>query len=62
MFATEDGENDWIWLIMLALGLAAVIVGLIAGRGKPVGRALIGTILGALLVVLYLLFAFGILQ
>jgi hypothetical protein len=60
--AGENDENGWIWFVMAALALGAVVVGLMAGRGKPVGRALIGTILGGLLVVLFLLFAFGILE
>lgn len=60
--AGEDDENVWIWFVMAALGLGAVVVGLMAGRGKPVGRALIGTILGGLLFIWFLLFAFGILE
>lgn len=59
-FAGENDENGWIWLVMGALALGAVIVGLMDGRGKPVGRALIGTVLGALIVVEFLLFATGI--
>ena len=58
----ENDENGWIWFVMAALGLGALVVGLMAGRGKPVGRALIGTVLGALTLLLFLLFATGILS
>jgi hypothetical protein len=60
--AGEDDQNVWIWFVMAALGLGALVVGLMAGRGKPMGRALIGTVLGALTVILFLLFATGILS
>jgi peptidoglycan/LPS O-acetylase OafA/YrhL len=62
VIAGEDDENVWIWFVMAALGLGALVAGLMAGRGKPVGRALIGTVLGALTLVLFLLFATGILS
>lgn len=62
MFITgEDGNsNGWIWFVMAALAAGALVVGLMDGRGKPVGRALIGTILGALIIIEFLLFATGI--
>lgn len=61
-FAGDNDENGWIWMVMGVLALGAVIVGLMDGRGKPVGRALIGTVLGGLIVVEFLLFATGILS
>ncbi len=62
VFATEDGRNDWLWSVMAAFGLGALVVGLMAGRGKPRGRALIGTLIGTALVLLYLVFALGIVE
>lgn len=62
VIANENDENVWIWFVMAALGLGALVAGLMAGRGKPVGRALIGTVLGALTLLLFLLFATGILS
>lgn len=56
----ENNSNGWIWFVMGALALAAVVVGLMDGRGKPVGRALIGTVIGALILVEFILFATGI--
>lgn len=60
-FIAADDSNGWIWMVMGALALAAVVVGLMDGRGKPVGKALIGTVLGALILVEFTLFATGIL-
>ena len=60
--AGDNDENGWIWFVMAALALGAVIVGLMDGRGKPVGRALVGTVLGALVLIEFLLFATGILS
>jgi hypothetical protein len=60
--AGENDENGWIWMVMGALALGAVIVGLMDGRGKPAGRALIGTVLGAVVLIEFLLFATGILS
>lgn len=47
-------ENGWIWLVMAALGLAAVVTGLRAGPGRPTGRALIGAAIGGVLVLIFL--------
>ncbi len=54
IIAGDDDENGWIWLVMAGLGLAAVVAGLRAGPGRPRGRALIGAILGGILVLLFL--------
>ena len=58
MFITgDDGDsNSWIWIVMALLALGAVVVGLMDGRGKPRGRALVGTVIGALIVLEFLLF------
>ncbi|HYN98554.1 MAG TPA: hypothetical protein VEU28_02660 [Actinomycetota bacterium] len=60
--AGENDENGWIWMVMGALALGALIVGLMDGRGKPAGRALIGTVLGAVVLIEFVLFATGILS
>lgn len=52
----DDDSNGWIWIVMGLLALAAVVVGLMDGRGRPAGRALIGTILGGLILLEFLLF------
>ena len=62
LIAGENDKNDWIWFVMAAVALGAVVVGLMDGRGKPVGRALVGTVLGALVLIEFLLFATGILS
>ena len=51
----ENGDdNGWIWVVMAALGLAALVTGLRAGPGRPTGRALIGAAIGGVLVLLFL--------
>ena len=64
MFVTGDegDENGWLWMVMAAFAAGALVVGLMAGGGKPKGRALIGTVIGALFVLLFLVFALGIVQ
>ena len=59
--ANGDGDKyDWIWPIMAALGLAALITGLTAREGgKLRGRALIGAVLGGLAVLVFLAFVIG---
>lgn len=52
----DDDSNGWIWIVMGLLALAAVVVGLMDGRGRPAGLALIGTILGGLILLEFLLF------
>ena len=52
----DDDSNGWIWIVMGLLALAAVVVGLMGGRGRLVGRALVGTILGVLILLEFLLF------
>jgi hypothetical protein len=59
-FAGENDENGWIWLVMGALSLAAVVTGLMARRGG--GRAITGLVIGGLLLLLFLGFATGILE
>ena len=58
----DDDANGWIWLVMAGLGLGGLVVGLMDGRGKPAGRALIGVVLSALVLVLFLLYMTGILE
>lgn len=63
MVANGDGdEYGWMWFVMAAIGLAAVVLGLQSTGGKPKGKALIGTVLGGLIVLLFLAFATGILE
>ena len=52
-------ENGWLWVVMAVLALAALVTGLRAGPGRPHGRALIGTVIGGLLVLLFLGFVIG---
>jgi uncharacterized membrane protein YhdT len=58
----ESGdENAWIWFLMAALGLGAIVAGLMAREGRKLpGRALAGLLLGAVFVLIFLAFAFGI--
>lgn len=58
----DNDANGWIWIVMAALGAGWLVVGLMDGRGKPVGRALIGVVLSAFVVVLFLLFLTGVLE
>ncbi|MDQ3157796.1 MAG: hypothetical protein M3Q98_13910 [Actinomycetota bacterium] len=64
MVANGDGDKyGWIWVIMAALGVAAVAVGWTARQaGHFPMRALIGMVIGALLVLLFLLFLTGVLS
>lgn len=52
--AGDNDENGFLWVVMAALGLAALVVGLTANPGAPRGRALVGTVLGGLLVLVFL--------
>ena len=52
-------ENGWLWVVMAVLGLAALITGLRASPGRPRGRALVGAVIGGLLVLLFLAFVIG---
>jgi hypothetical protein len=52
----DDDSNGWIWIVMAVLALAAVVVGLMDRRGRPAGRALVGTILGGLILLEFVLF------
>jgi len=56
----ESGdENDWIWVVMAVIALAALVTGLRASPGRPRGRALVGAVIGGLLVLLFLGFVIG---
>ena len=61
MLASGDSgdENGWLWVVMAVLGLAALVTGLRASPGRPRGRALVGTVIGGLLVLLFLGFVVG---
>ncbi len=61
IFASGDSgdENGWLWVVMAVLALAALITGLRTSPGRPRGRALIGTVIGGLLVLLFLGFVVG---
>ena len=57
MLATGDGdENGWLWFVMAAFSIAALVMGLRAGGGRPRGRVLAATVIGGLLTVLFLAF------
>lgn len=59
----NDDEPEWLWFIPPVIGLAALAAGFTTRQGGrfPV-RALIGMVIGAALVVLFALFATGILE
>ena len=52
-------ENGWLWVVMAVLALAALVTGLRANPGRPQGRALVGTVIGGLLVLLFVGFVIG---
>jgi FtsH-binding integral membrane protein len=52
--AGDNDEHGWLWVVMAALGLGALVAGLSANPGRPHGRALVGTVIGGLLVLLFL--------
>lgn len=64
MVANGDGdEYGWMWIVMAVLALGALVTGLTARvDGKIPGRAVMGMVIGALLVLLFALFAFGVLE
>jgi hypothetical protein len=64
MVANGDGDKyGWLWFVMAALALGALVTGFTARVDRRIpGRAMIGMVIGALLVLLFLLFAFGILE
>ena len=63
LFAGENDENGWIWFVMAVLAAGALVTGLLATRaGRRDGRTMAGTVIGGLLTILFLLFAFGILE
>ena len=55
--AGDNDENGWLWVLMAGLGLGALVAGLSANPGLPRGRALIGAVIGGLLVLLFLGFS-----
>ena len=64
LIANGDGDAyGWLWFLMAALGLGALVTGFVARvDGRIPARAMIGMAIGAVLVVLFLLFALGILE
>ena len=63
--ANGDGDAyGWLWFLMAALGLGALVTGFMARvDGQMDTRpAMIGMAIGAVLVVLFVLFALGILE
>ena len=64
MVANGDGDKyGWLWVVMAVLGVAAVAVGWTTRQaGRFHLRAMIGMAIGALLVLLFLLFATGVLS
>jgi hypothetical protein len=55
IFAGDDDDGaGWLWIVMAGLGLGALVAGLRAGAGRPRGRALFATIVGGVLVLLFL--------
>ena len=64
MIANGDGdEYGWVWVVMAALALGALVTGFTARvDGRIPVRAVIGMVIGALLVLLFALFALGILE
>ena len=62
--ANGDGDAyGWLWFLMAALGLGALVTGFMARVGGRMDtRAMIGMAIGAVLVVLFVLFALGILE
>ena len=64
MVANGDGDKyGWLWLVMAALALGALVTGFTARVDRRIpGRAVIGMVIGGLLVLLFALFAFGVLE
>ena len=64
MVANGDGDKyGWMWIVMAVLALGALVTGLTARvDGKIPARAVMGMVIGALLVLLFALFAFGVLE
>jgi bacteriorhodopsin len=54
IFAGDNDGSGWLWVVMAAFGVAAVVAGLRANPGRPQGRALVGVVIGGLLVLLFL--------
>ena len=50
--AGEDGSNEWMWPVAGVLGLAGAIMGWMAGKPRPQGRALAAVVLGGLTAVI----------
>ena len=44
----DDSANGWMWPVAGVLGLAGAIIGWMAGKPKPQGRALLGVVTGGL--------------
>ncbi len=61
-----NGEGDaygWLWIVMAAVALGALVIGFMARvDGRIPVRAMIGMAVGGVLVLVFLLFASGILE
>ena len=64
MVANGDGDKyGWMWIVMAVLALGALVTGFTARvDGKIPGRAVMGMVIGGLLILLFALFAFGVLE
>jgi len=64
LIANGDGDAyGWLWLVMAIVALGALAVGFVARvDGRIPGRAMIGMAIGAIVVLVFLLFALGILE
>ena len=65
VWMASGGREDpgWIWIVMLALGAAAVVTALMARRGGRLpAKAMVGLVLGGLAILVYLAFALGIVE
>ena len=56
IFIAEE-RNEWLWPLALVLGAAGAIMGWMAGRPRPQGRALAAVVAGGLICALTLLWA-----
>jgi hypothetical protein len=64
IFANGDGDKyGWLWVVSAALGLGALVAGFIARQGgRPPARAIVGMVLGGLILVVFVLFVTGVLS
>ena len=57
IFIAGEGRNDWLWPLALVFGAAGAIIGWMAGRPRPQGRARAAVVAGGLICALTLLWA-----